>query len=177
MSINKKSLCQNVRKHMLAELNSDILANNLYHSPRLINGSTQVWHDLLRLAVEHHDDEWLKNQILQLNLLNSSTIDKNGKFSSMPFNAAETLSDGEFNRLYCRGVCLEAMANAEDHVEVYRGKDVQNPRTSSQQAVGNKISPSTLLQDLRYNPGTDTALGLPPGPNSGLTIKRVKAPS
>ena len=33
-----------------------------------------------------------------------------------------------------------------------------------------RLAKSSLLDDLRAHPGTDTALGLPPGPNSGLSV-------
>jgi hypothetical protein len=36
--------------------------------------------------------------------------------------------------------------------------------------VGKKISAIALLGDLRKSQGVEPALGLPPGPNSGLTI-------
>src|SRR6266851_5569734 len=34
-----------------------------------------------------------------------------------------------------------------------------------------RTDPKALLTDLRSNPGVDTALGLPPGPNSGLSAR------
>ncbi|BEE07817.1 hypothetical protein [Aeromonas dhakensis] len=58
-------------------------------------------------------------------------------------------------------------------VQVYRGKNVANARSESKQMIGQIISPKELLDDLRTNVGVDTALGLPAGPNSGLTIKLV----
>ncbi|MDP9470553.1 MAG: hypothetical protein M3Q71_07785 [Chloroflexota bacterium] len=56
-------------------------------------------------------------------------------------------------------------------VEVYRAKQVTSPRLESQRMLGKLVDPEELLNDLRAHPGTDTALGLPSGPNSGLSIR------
>lgn len=174
MGLNYKSLCKNVRGHKLSELILDVHSNSLYHSPRLNQNGLNKWHELLKLAAEKHDDDWLASQLVSLNLMNPTITDKNGRISKMPSNAPSTLAEGEFNRLYCRGVCLEAIANNETEVEVYRGKTVQSPRSESTQLIGTKVCPRKLLADLRSHTGVDTALGLPGGPNSGLTIKRIK---
>lgn len=46
-------------------------------------------------------------------------------------------------------------------VVVYRAKEVANARSASEQMVGQRISSEALLNDLRTDPGVDTALGLP----------------
>jgi hypothetical protein len=56
-------------------------------------------------------------------------------------------------------------------VFVYRAKEVVNPRAESVALIGKSLPAKQLLDDLRTNIGTDTALGLPPGPNSGLSVK------
>ena len=56
-------------------------------------------------------------------------------------------------------------------IEVYRAKEVTNPRSESERKIGTIVDPKKLLDDLRANPGVDTALGLPSGPNSGLSVK------
>ena len=59
------------------------------------------------------------------------------------------------------------------------GRLYANPRnrkrhpTTSEQLIGQELGAAKLLADLRKNVGVDTALGLPPGPNSGLTAKIV----
>ena len=54
---------------------------------------------------------------------------------------------------------------------VYRAKEVVNPRAESVALIGKSLLAKQLLDDLRSNIGTDAALGLPPGPNSGLSVK------
>lgn len=39
--------------------------------------------------------------------------------------------------------------------------------------IGKLITAEQLLQDLRTHPGVEPAMGLPPGPNSGLTVTRA----
>lgn len=89
----------------------------------------------------------------------------------MRSNAHEMLAEGEFNRFYMRSVCRAALSNGQDTVEVYRAKEVRDPRPGSAAKVGTRVSATELLRDLRKNVGIDTFLGLPSGPNSGLSVK------
>jgi len=90
--------------------------------------------------------------------------------AKIPVTAPDTLAEGEFNRFYARGLCARAIDNGIKEVVVYRGKEVQQPRAESQAMIGKKIDATVLLEDLRNSPGVEPALGLPPGPNSGLTV-------
>jgi hypothetical protein len=92
----------------------------------------------------------------------------------VPVTATETLAEGEFNRFYCRGLCARAIAEQTKEVEVYRGKYVQEPRAVSEAKMGMRCNPLTLLNDLRTSQGIEPTLGIPPGPNSGLTIRLPK---
>ena len=53
----------------------------------------------------------------------------------------------------------------------YRAKQVSNPRPELEALIGQSIDPAKLLNDLQTKIGVDTALGLPAGPNSGLSAK------
>jgi hypothetical protein len=81
------------------------------------------------------------------------------------------LAEGEFNRFYVRGLCLRAIDEGIDRLVIYRAKAVEEPRPDSNRRIGRSVNPRTLLDDLRRNAGVDTALGIPPGPNSGLSVK------
>ena len=89
----------------------------------------------------------------------------------MPKNAPEMLAEGEFNRLYARGVCRRAIAQGIEEVTIYRAKDVSNPRPESEMKIGTRVNAKLLLEDLRTHQGVDPALGLPGGPNSGLSVR------
>lgn len=89
----------------------------------------------------------------------------------VPIDAAETLAEGEFNRFYLRGLCRRAIRDRIESVEIYRAKEVANPRSESSMMLGQRLDAQRLLADLRANLGVDTALHLPPGPNSGLSAR------
>ena len=80
------------------------------------------------------------------------------------------MNDGDVHAVSVRGLCIRAEKEGKK-VQVYRGKEVANARSASEEMIGKVIEPPVLLQDLRENIGVDTALGLPAGPNSGLTIR------
>ena len=94
----------------------------------------------------------------------------------MPWNAAQTLAEGEFNRFYIRAVRRATLEDGGETVEVYRAKAVADPRPDSEAKIGALVNAAVLLADLRQNIGIDTALGLPNGPNSGLSVRRVRVP-
>jgi hypothetical protein len=91
----------------------------------------------------------------------------------VPHTAPDTLAEGEFNRFYARGLCAFVVSSGGTEVEVYRGKEVQNARPESQAMIGRRLPAQKLLDDLRTSQGVEPALGLPPGPNSALTVRRV----
>lgn len=164
---------EDVRSFMESELDVDINEDRVYISPRLNNQGQAVWVDLLREAIQSHDEEWLEAEIRSRRLLNQNEVRiRNGKSHSakVPITAAETLSEGEFNRYYIRGLCLLAIQN-KSKIMAYRGKSVSNPRWESEDLIGRAFDPQRILDDLRVTIGVDTAFGLPAGPNSGITAK------
>lgn len=179
MAIRYENLDQSVREHMVSELENDIKTNNYYKSKRLKPGMETTWLNIFKEAAQQHNDAWLESKIKSLQLLKSKEEQKRGDKiieKDVPHDAAETLADSEFNRLYMRGVCLDTISKNKSEVEVYRGKEVMNARSESQRLIGTKVNADQLLKELRdfkKNMGSDAALGLPPGPNSGITIKRT----
>jgi len=177
MSIRYDSLDEAVRHCMISELDRDTQGGNLYISSRLTEAGALGWPILLHEALVKHDDIWLAEQIRTRDLMRvtEQRRARGGGITSakVPHNAPETLAEGEFNRFYIRGLCKHVMECAGTEVEVYRGKDVSNPRPDSQAMIGKRLPASQLLQDLRASQGVEPALGLPPGPNSGLTVRSV----
>lgn len=178
MGIRCESLDEKVRRQMIAELDIDIESEKLYISKRLTEAGVKEWPELLREAFLEHNDDWLASQLRVRGLMRTTEKRRNPKGGytdvRVPYTAPETLADGEFNRFYARGLCAHVLAIGETEVEAYRGKDVASPRHESEVMIGCRLPATELLDDLRTSQGVDTALRLPPGPNSGLTVRLVK---
>ncbi|TCB36874.1 hypothetical protein E0H82_03970 [Acinetobacter sp. ANC 4910] len=171
MSFSFLDLNQTTRDEMIVEITNDITNNQLYLSKRLSSNGVAGYPELLKMAVQQHDEVWLAEQLMQQNRLNQIEQTSRGQ-RKVPINAAITLAEGEFNRYYMRALCRIAIIDGLK-LEVYRAKAVDINRTESQNKIGQIIDPKTLLDDLRDSIGVDSALGLPAGPNSGLSIKLV----
>jgi len=178
MGIHCESLDKVVRSYMIQELDADVSNGRLYISPRLTEAGAKIWPDILREAFGEHDDMWIAATLRSHGLLNAQEHRRKprGGFTivQVPYTAADTLAEGEFNRFYARGLCMQVLSTDGTQVEVYRGKDVRDPRPESQAMIGRLLPAQKLLDDLRSSPGVEPALGLPPGPNSGLTVRRAK---
>jgi len=170
MALIYENLDARTRQFMLREAEMDISRGALYISARLNQQGIEGYAYLLKESIQSHDDEWLASELQRLGYMNT-TESRKGKPVRVPITAPETLAEGEFNRFYVRGLCIRAMDDNITEVEVYRGKQVNNPRSESESKIGKRISAKTLLEDLRKSLGVEPALGLPPGPNSGLTVR------
>jgi hypothetical protein len=160
-----------VRDAMIAEIDHDIDAGTLYRSTRLSPAGWVAYPDLLKTAASMGDSETLAHSLANpafWNMYEEKPSPK-GNPRKVPRTANETLAESEFNRFYLRGLCREAEGRGIPAVEVYRAKAVYEPRPESQALIGTLLTASQLLNDLRIHIGIDTALGLPPGPNSGLS--------
>lgn len=172
--MNLVNLTPEVRAQMAAEVSRDIEAGQLYFSQRFTERGRQDYPGLLQQAIAEHDIAWLAGELRQHGRLATMETFSGGKPRKVPSNAAEMLAEGEFNRFYCRGVCLDVLTrDPEAEVEVYRAKPVSSPRPESQRVIGTRVKASALLDDLRVHQGVDTALGVPAGPNSGLSVKTL----
>lgn len=160
---------------MLQEVASDISSDKLYVSPRLNSRGQDEYPRLLREAVEKYDDAWLADQLRSSGLMKTEEERRKPKggytVAQVPVTAPDTLAEGEFNRFYIRGLCLRAIEDNIPELIIYRAKQVSSPRRESLAKTGERVVPQSLLQDVRTHPGVDTALGLPPGPNSGLSVR------
>ena len=96
--------------------------------------------------------------------------------AAVPHTAPTTFAEGEFNRYYLRGLCARLIAEGSGQIEIYRARSSAQARTASEAMIGAILDPAALLADLRANMGVDTALGLPPGPNSGLSGRIAQGP-
>jgi hypothetical protein len=173
--LNYVNLDARVRQLMLDEVDLDIRTGTLFVSPRLSNTGLQNYVTLLREAMSAHDDSWLAEQFASHGRLSRTEPRRqpSGGYTTarVPANAATTIAESEFNHFYIRALCRLALEQGVGELVIYRAKPVASPRPESQRLVGTRISAQALLDDLRGHTGTDTALGLPPGPNSGLSVR------
>lgn len=167
---------ESVRTLMIEEVERDVASGALYRSPRLTEEGWAQYADLLREAARSQDDEWLKTEINRRGLIKplEQRRTKSGfTMVRVPYTAAETLAEGEFNRYYVRAVCRFVLEQGGEQVTIYRAKAVEQPRYESEIRIGKQIGAQALLDDLRATSNADmnTALGVPAGPNSGLSVR------
>jgi len=174
MALNYKNLDARTRTLMLSEIERDVAGGTLYLSDNLSPQGRSDFPDLLRESAEKGSDVTLAAAILRrLNSHKKPGRLKSGEYSKPPVmrsNAHEMLAEGEFNRYYIRALCLRATEDGNPTVVVYRAKAVEHARSESERKIGVAVPVTELLRDLRSHPGVDTALGLPAGPNSGLSV-------
>ncbi len=175
MGLSYPNLDDRTRQFMIQELERDIANGTVYISDRLNEAGTGGWATVLREAIERYDDDWLAAELHRRSHIKTHEQRRKPKggvtVAKVPITASETLAEGEFNRFYARGLCARALADGIAEVEVYRGKAVAQPRPESQAKIGSRVPAEALLDDLRRSQGVEPALGIPPGPNSGLTVR------
>jgi hypothetical protein len=170
-----KNLDNQAREFMLQELELDIKNGTLYISPRLSESGRKDYENLLKEVFKNGNEVSLAKDLRsygRMKITEQRHRPKGGfTTAKVPETAPDTLAEGEFNRFYARGLCCLAIEKGIHKVEVYRAKPVTNPRPESQAMIGKRIDAKALLKDLRTHPGVEPALGLPAGPNSGLSIR------
>jgi hypothetical protein len=173
MGIQYKNLDKSTRDRMVEE----VRLGDHYISPRLTAQGQDAWPGLMAQAAETHDDDWLAQQLLDGGYLNEEEsytrdgITRQRRINQR--NAAQQLGEGEFNRYYIRGLCVRAKREGKNELIIYRGKVVAQPRPESEAKIGTRISVDVLLPILRKNDFVtiEDAIGVPGGPNSGLTCE------
>ena len=172
MALELVNLDSETRQHMIAEVERDVSIGTLYTGRYLSDVGLERYPGLLREAIEYGTDESLASALSEPGLFAESyqkrTPSGGYTISKVPYTAPTTLAEGEFNRFYLRGLCQRAIAGGQA-VEIYRARDSVTPRLESEAMIGRHLDAAALLVDLREHVGVDTALGLPPGPNSGLS--------
>ena len=175
MGLQLAKLDARTRMLMVEELERDVASGSLYLSSRLTDQGRLEWPFILRAAMENGDDSSLAGHLRAPGRLNATETRRRPKggvtIADVPVTAPENLAEGEFNRYYARGLCLRAIADGIPEVEVCRAKEVRQPRPESTAMIGTRLDAAALLEDLRTHQGVEPALGLPPGPNSGLSVQ------
>lgn len=173
MKFDFKNLEEQTRKLMLDEVNRDMTNNQLYLSKRFNGTGEKMYPQLLTKAVTFGDEQSLASDLKANNSFKTHEERKTKTGvtqAKVPDTAHTTFAESEFNRFYIRALCLRAIETKQQLI-IYRARQSDNPRPESELMIGSPVDPSKLLHDLRGSIGVDTALGLPPGPNSGLTVR------
>jgi hypothetical protein len=175
MGLIYEHLDERIREFMIKEIEFDITKKNLYISKRLNDTGRDKYQELLKSAAQMHDDNWLANELRSSGCFKAFVEKEKPSGGSttakVPVNAPETLAEGEFNRFYIRGLCRAAIEDSIPELEICRGKEVSQPRPESEASIGKTVRAEKLLEDLRKSVGVEPALGVPSGPNSGLTAR------
>jgi hypothetical protein len=166
-----------IRQLMVEELNLDISLNKLYQCKRLTSFGLQDWPGALKASFETSNEVWLTGWLSEPGRLETSesyTVKEVTRLRQVPITAAQTFAEGEFNRFYIGAVCRQAIRLKSGVVTAYRARFSANPRSESVAIDGTEFSAESVLTDFRENTSVDgisTALGLPAGPNSGMSVR------
>lgn len=173
MGLTLEDLVDTTRQYMLAEFERDLTRGSLYYSKWFSGQGKRDYPELCRLAILTGSDETLAAALSSPGIFveryEKSTPKGGTTTAAVPYTAPVTFAEGEFNRFYLRGLCARLIAEGGERIEIYRARASARARTASEALIGSTLDPAELLEDLRANTGVDTALGLPPGPNSGLS--------
>jgi hypothetical protein len=176
MALYLENLDERTRQLMLDELEYDIAHNQLHISPFLSGQGQRDYAQLIREAIQSGTDQTLAEALKVHRRINRTQPRRQPKggysIASTPENAAEVLAESEFNRYYIRGLARRAIEDGIPELVIYRAKPAKTPRPESEARIETALSPQDLLDDLREHPGDEPpALGVPSGPNSGLSVR------
>jgi hypothetical protein len=176
MALYLENLDDRTRQLMLDEMEYDVAHSQLHISPFLSGQGQRDYASLLRQALENGNDETLAQSLREHRRILRTLPRRNPKggysITATPENAAQVLAESEFNRYYIRALARRAIEDGIPELVIYRAKPVSNPRPESEARVETTLPPTDLLEDLRAHPGDEPpALGVPSGPNSGLSVR------
>lgn len=173
MEFNFENLNLQTRSAMISEVKTDIDKRAIYYSKRFTKYGRIKYLQLLLDAVKSGNEQTLARSI-KFNYCFVETEKREGKngviHANIPKNANQVFAESEFNRFYIRALAKIAISTNRG-LTIYRAKESKIPRPESDKLIGTTVDPVNLLYDLRSNIGVDTALGLPAGPNSGLSVR------
>lgn len=177
MALYFENLDERTRGLMLDEMEYDLTNNQLHISPFLSGQGQRDYAHLLRDAIQNGNDETLAESLRERRRIVRTQPRRQPKaggysIAATPENAAEVLAESEFNRYYIRALARRAIEDGIEELVIYRAKPARKPRPESEARVETSLSPQDLLDDLRSHPGDEPpALGVPSGPNSGLSVR------
>jgi hypothetical protein len=140
MGLKLVNLDPDTRSHVLAELEHDLEMDNLYSGKYLSDAGSLTYPGLLRKSIESGTDDSLAITLQAPGLFLEVYERRNPRggvtLAKVPYTAAETLAQGEFNRFYLRGLCRRVLASGGGKIEIYRARESANPRPESEAMIG-----------------------------------------
>ncbi len=163
-----------VRQWMATEIEADSVAGRLNVSPLLTSSGILQWGGVLLEAALWHDALWLAHRMLEDQLVirtkRSRKLGNGSENVRVPDSAVFSLARNEFMQYYSRAICRKALAAGIDTVVIYRVMNPNVPRPQQDIPLGQGLSVREVFAALQQHHNLDAALGLPPGPVSGLSI-------
>jgi len=176
--LNLPDLDDVTRRLMVEEIESDLDGGRLYRGSYLSDDGWHRYPEALLEAARTGDDAALAIALTApgVFMTHAPRRTPSGGITQAAVrrDAPQMLAEGEFNRFYLRSIARRAI-DERLSIVVIRAKVVEHPRAESEARVGVELDPEQLLRDLRENIGVDTALGVPAGPNSGLSARMGRA--
>jgi hypothetical protein len=161
------------RPLMDAEIDIDIGSQpGLYLSNYLNDDGKRRWPALLREAAVSGTDDSLAARLSDEHCFREKAERKTQHGVTMvkvPYTAAQTLAEAQFNMFYMRALACRAIAEGRPLV-VYRAKETAQHRATSEAMEGTALDPQMVLDALRATRGVDPPIGIPL-PNSGMTVR------
>lgn len=174
MALYLRDLDERTRELMLEEVAYDVERNQLHISPYLSGQGVHDYANLLREAIRKGGAESLAEALGQQRRIGRTGHRRrpSGGYSivTIPENAAEMIANDAFNRYYIRAVSRRALEEGYEEVVVYRARPVETPRPESEELVETTVDAAALLEDLRAHTGEPPTMGIPAGPNSGISV-------
>lgn len=167
-----KNLDPKTRSCMLQAIDEAEQSDNIYYSERFNDAGKKQWVSLLKEAVSAHNEHWLASQLeaKQLMTAQESARKSSGGYSirNVPYTAAETMAEGQFNRFYILGLCKRAREEGISDLAVYRAQDRRQPRAESEDLIDTEIPIDEVEAQLKERTASLKSPLIQP--NSGISM-------
>jgi len=175
MGLQLDNLDDHTRRYMLDELKRDISGGKLYLDPRLTERGRAEYVGLLQVALQRGAHASLADDLRshgRMRLIQEWQRPRGGvTVVDLPLTAPDALAEGEFHRLYARGLCRRALGAGIRRLVIYRARAATKPRANSDAMVGMRIDGASLLEDLRTPRGVTSPCRLPVCLDAGLSVQ------
>ncbi|MDQ3949200.1 MAG: hypothetical protein M3282_02545 [Gemmatimonadota bacterium] len=175
MPLQYENLDPATRRYALTELDQDLAEGAFHASERLRPSAVGDYPHLLHEALRYYDDLWLEERVSDLLVDVETRRTRSGgqTMAKVPQMAGRMLAEHDFNRYYMRGVCLRAIEEGRQVVEVYRARLSLRPRPESADLEGRRLPAREVLDQLRGQTSDESATAPLGRSNSGLSVRLV----